>query len=105
MVGYRQGPHLSSRTNGDFITFKDDGTTKLLKIDASNGRVAINTEEAKTDLQIGDSTADVGLLLAGQNSSTTSAQLLFSDNVAGDDPHEWGMGIRYDATYKCSEYR
>mgnify|MGYP003638844029 CR=1 FL=1 len=84
--------------NGDFITFKDDGTTNLLKIDASNGRVAINTEEAKTDLQIGDSTADVGLLLAGQNSSTTSAQLLFSDNVHGDDPHEWGMGIRYDAT-------
>ena len=64
----------------------------------TRSRVGINYCRGKTDLQIGDSTADVGLLLAGQNSSTTSAQLLFSDNVAGDDPHEWGMGIRYDAT-------
>ena len=85
-------------TNGDFIVFQDDGSTNLLKTDADQNRVGINTSEIKTDLQIGNSTADVGLLLAGQNSSTTSSQLLFSDNVAGNDPHEWGMGIRYDAT-------
>jgi hypothetical protein len=84
--------------NGDVKFYGDDGTSSILETDAVNGRVAINNIAPKTDLQIGDSTADVGLLLAGQNSSTTSAQLLFSDNVAGDDPHEWGMGIRYDAT-------
>ena len=38
------------------------------------------------------------MLLAGNNGSATSSQLLFSDNVAGADPYESGMGIRFDST-------
>ena len=97
-TGIDQKAILKCATNGDVRIFQVDGSTDLLRTDADQKRVGINNTSPKTDLQIGDSTADVGLLLAGQNSSTTSAQLLFSDNVAGDDPHEWGMGIRYDAT-------
>ena len=85
-------------TNGDFIIFQEDGSTNLLKTDADQNRVGINTGSPKADLQVGSSTAPVTMLLAGNNGSANSSQLLFGDNVVGQDPYESGMGIRFDST-------
>jgi hypothetical protein len=83
---------------GDVKFYKANGTNSLLKLDAVNSRVGIGVESPKTDFQIGSSTASVAMLLAGNNGSATSSQLLFSDNVAGADPYESGMGVRFDST-------
>lgn len=90
----------SINKNKQDIDFRVAGvnTAQLLFADANLKRVGINTDDPKTDLQVGISAADVSVLLAGPQSSANSAELLFSDNVSGADPHEYGMGIRYNST-------
>jgi hypothetical protein len=60
-TGIDQKAVLKCSTNGDVRIFQDDGTTDLLKTDADQNRVGINTSSPAVDLDVVGTTASTQL--------------------------------------------
>lgn len=81
---------------GNAYAFRTDGTDRLV-IEAG-GDVGIGTASPQTNLQIGDNSAAVNILLFGPNSNATSSGLYFGDSTNGTAPGYDGMSFVYDSS-------
>ena len=71
-------------TNGDFIVFQDDGSTNLLKTDADQNRVGINTSSPQEALDV------VGTVKA--------TQFKIGSSIIREDTHKTAVNWEYTGT-------
>jgi hypothetical protein len=92
---------ISSRASGEGYDLKfyrfNPGALEVMTMDYATGNVGIGTDSPQSQLQIGDFTGTPHLTLAGKNSSATSSGIYFTDNDAGENPINYGMGIQFDS--------
>jgi len=92
---------ISSRASGEGYDLKfyrfNPGALEVMTMDYATGNVGIGTTSPQSQLQIGDFTGTPHLTLAGKNSSATSSGIYFTDNDAGENPINYGMGIQFDS--------
>ena len=70
--------------------------TSYVILQDTGGNVGIRTTTPTANLQIGDITDSVKVVLGGPNSSTYSSELIFADSGA-DSPYYDGMSIAYNS--------
>jgi len=84
-------------TPAEVVRVKLDAAPKQNSYINNGGNLGIGTTNPQTQLQIGDFASQARLLLAGSNEESAAATIYFGDNDAGNDPINYGMGIRYDS--------
>ena len=91
--------HTNDSDGNDFQFWYNNGSSTNKRFHIGNdGNVGIGTIAPIANLQVGDASSAQTFLMLGPNANTTSSQILFGDNTAGDNPFEYGMGIRYDSS-------